>query len=336
MANENQAQADADNQTTVADPLDTANSQDGTNQAFDQFSEEVQAALSKPPVTKDQESDEQGDEPAYDDDGTQDEPEEVEEQTEQDPEEDTEEQEPEPGAKAKDRFRFKDPLDQKVAAVAKAMGVSLVEAAKIVEGQTATKHQGEDQNQEAVETSAAVTDEIKGLQAQKREKLAALEFEEAADLDDQIEALRDKRENLKIAEVQEKTRTQAEAERKFYADYAKSEDKTVALYPDAGKPDSQMAKEMIRLEAEMQELGDPLYFSADKPFILAKEAAKNLGIPMKKPGTAPVKKTVQHRPIQPAGGNARTTTTDPAKRTSDVIAGLKTTDDFEELVAGFR
>jgi hypothetical protein len=83
----------------------------------------------------------------------------------------------------------------------------------------------------------------------------------------------------------------------------------------------------------MLELGDPLYHSTDKPFILAREAAKNLGIPMKKPGSAPAKKSVQHRPIQPASGNARTTTTDSAQRASEAIDGIKSLRDWRETVA---
>jgi hypothetical protein len=97
-----------------------------------------------------------------------------------------------------------------------------------------------------------------------------------------------------------------------------------------------MAKEMAKLDAEMRELGDPLYHSTDKPFILAKEAARNLGIPMRKPGTAPAKKTVQHRPVQPASGNASTTSADPNQRFEQEIASISSLDDYEALVGRGR
>ena len=132
-----------------------------------------------------------------------------------------------------------------------------------------------------------------------------------------------------MTEAREQSRQEQAEATKFYADYAKSEEKTVGLYPDAAVKNSPMAKEMARLEAEMLELGDPLYHSTDKPFILAKEAAKNLGIPMKKPGTAPVKKTVQHRPIQPAGGNARTTSTDANQALEQEIEQLDSLEAYE-------
>jgi hypothetical protein len=93
-----------------------------------------------------------------------------------------------------------------------------------------------------------------------------------------------------------------------------------------------MAKEILRLDAEMRSAGDPIYSHPDKAEVLIKQAAYNLKIPMNKPSST-AKKTVQHRPIQPASGDARTATTDPAKRAADVIAGIRTSDDFERLVA---
>jgi hypothetical protein len=83
----------------------------------------------------------------------------------------------------------------------------------------------------------------------------------------------------------------------------------------------------------MRAAGDPIFSHPDKAEVLIKQAAYNLKIPMNKPGSVPAKKTVQHRPIQPANGNARTITTDPAKRAADAIAGIRTSDEFERLVA---
>jgi len=330
---EHQAEADTPDETPVADPLDAANSTDsGTTNAYDDHRKEVEAAL------RAMESDEQGEQPAnqeaeeaQEDADHSEESEDEQQISSEDAEESEEDAEPE--AKAKDRFRFKDALDQKVAAVAKAMGVSLIDAAKIVEGQNPTKHQESEPEREASESVATVTATIKDLQSQKKEKLSSLEFEAAAELDEQIDALRDQRDELKVTEAREQSRQEQAETEKFYADYAKSEEKTVGFYPDAAVKDSAMAKEMAKLDAEMRELGDPLYHSTDKPFILAKEAAKNLGIPMRKPGTTPAKKTVQHRPIQPAGGNARTTAADPARRATDAIDGITSMRDYRDMVA---
>lgn len=263
--------------------------------------------------------------------------EEVAEEQEEEVSDDEEVAEDEPEVKTKDRFRFKDPNDQKVAAVAKAMGVSLIEAAKIVEGQTTTKHQDSEAEPEARESVAEVTATIKDLQTQKKEKLAALEFEAAAELDEQIDTLRDKRDDLKASEAREKSLSEQRAADKFYADYAENEAKTVKFYPDAAKADSPMGKEMARLEAEMLALGDPLYHSAGKPFALAKAAAINLGIPMTNPNKSPVaKKAAANRPIQPASGNARTTATAPAVRQEEAIDKIGSINDYEKFVAGLR
>jgi hypothetical protein len=329
MANDDQAQADLPTETPVVDPLDATNSQDGTKQAFDEYTQAVQAALSEEPQSEPDQESEQGDESAEDA------PDQAEEDdsSEEAEEEQAEEEEPEPVAKAKDRFRFQDPLDQKIAAVAKAMGVNLIEAAKIVEGQTSTKHQAEEQSQQAVESVATVQARLEELEDMEAQASSNLEFETANEHRREANKLRNKLVDLKIAEVQEKSRTEAEAERKFYEEYRKNEEEAIRFYPDAAKPDSALSKKIAQLDAEMAELDDPLYYSEKKPIALAKKAAVALGIPMANPNRPAAKKAAPNRPIQPASGNARTTTTDPAKRTSEVIDGLKTVEDYESLVA---
>lgn len=324
---DHQAQADTPDETPVADPLDAANSTDsGTTSALDDYHAEVEAAL------RTMESDEQGEQPADQEaDESQENADESEESEGQEQILDEEEEE-EQEVKTSKRIRLNRPEDIAIAAIAKAKDVSFAEATDIYRGQNPTKHQDPEPEREASESVATVTATIKDLQAQKKEKLSSLDFETAAELDEQIDDLRDKRDELKLSEAREQSRQEQAETAKFYADYAKSEEKTVGFYPDAAVKDSPMAKEMAKLDAEMRELGDPLYHSTDKPFILAKEAAKSLGIPMKKPGTAPVKKTVQHRPIQPAGGNARTSATDPARRATEAIDGIQSMRDYRDAV----
>jgi hypothetical protein len=323
---DNQAQADIQDPTPVTDPLDAVEStfSGTTKNTIDAYEALVRESLDAP-----DEDPIQGETP----DEVTDELEELEQFSDENDDTPVEDDEDVPEVKAKDRFRFKDETDQKIAAVAKAMGVSLIEAVKIVEGQKSPATQQADPlPTEESESSASVREAIKELKGKKKEELSLLNFENATDIDDQIDELREKLDELKITEARENSRKEQAATDSFYAQYAASEDKTIGLYPDAAVKNSPMAKEMARIQAEMLELGDPLYYAADKPFILAKEAALNLGIPMRKPWTAPVKKSVQHRPIQPASGNARTTT-NSAQRTSEVIAGIKTSDDYERLVA---
>lgn len=331
---EHQAEADTPDPTPVADPsTDVANSTNsGTNTALDDWHASVAALdLDESPEP------EQGEQPATEEaEEPQENAEQSDESEEQEQISEEEEAEPEPESRDSMRPRLKDPLDIAVAQLAKAKGISLIEASRIIDGaQATTKHQDSTQEQSStqVETVDSVQARLEELEDMEATASSALEFETANEHRKEANKLRNKLMDLKIAQVQEQSRTEAEEERKFYDDYAKSEEKAVGLYPDAAVKDSPLAKEMAKLEAEMLELGDPLYHSTDKPFILAREAAKTLGIPMKKPGTAPVKKSVQHRPMQPAGGNARTTTTDSAQKASEAFDGIGSLRDWRETVS---
>ena len=261
--------------------------------------------------------------------------EEVEEQSEEDAGEAAEQEEPE--APTSKKIRFSNPEDLAVAAIAKAKKISLVEAAKIFSGeQGSTEHQEStrEQSQESVETVDSVQARIEELEDMEAQASTSLEFETANEHRKEANKLRNKLMDLKIAEVQEKSRSEANEERKFLADYAANEAEAVKYYPDAAKAGSPLHKEIIRLEAEMQQLGDPLYHSEKKPFALAKQAAKNLGIPMTNPNKTPAKKAVQTRPIQPAGGNARTTTpTTAISKIDQAVASVKDEADYDKLVA---
>ena len=325
---DNQVQTDNDTQPTVADPLDAANSTDsGTNTALDDWHASVAA------LDLDESEPTQGEQPV-DEETEESEPNEQESEQSEEHEQISEEEE-EPEVKASKRIRLSDPEEIAIHAIKRARDCTLSEAADVYRGITLTKNQDSqpEQSSDQAETSDSVLARIEELEDMEATASSSLEFEAANEHRKEANKLRNKLMDLKIAEVQEKSRSEADAERKFYADYAKSEEKTVGLYPDAAVKDSPMAKEMAKIEAEMLELGDPLYHSTDKPFILAREAARNLGIPMRKPGSAPVKKSVQHRPIQPAGGNARTTTTDSAQRASEAIDGIKSLRDWRETVA---
>lgn len=336
MSDENQAQADAPDATnqSVVDPLDTTISQDGTKIALNNYQAELDKALN----AELEPDDAQGDEPAEEIEQVEEQPEEEEQEQiskeEEEPEAAAEEEEP----RLQERFRFKDDEDKAVAALAKAKGISLVEAAQQYAALSTPKEQPQEQqiSAEAPETVKSVTAKIKELEAQAKASATALNFDEAEDFRAQANDLRDKLIDLKLSERDAEKQAEARKAQEFYAKFEASENKALQFYPDAGKADSPLAKEMAALDAQMQELGDPLYYSEDKPFILAKQAAVRLGIPMTKPGEKPAAKpSVQRRPMQPASGNARTTTTDAAKSVSEAIDGVKTVDEYEKLVAQF-
>lgn len=327
MSKEAQAQADSTENLPVVDPLDSTDSTNRGTNPVSAYEAELASILEV-----EDEPETLGDPPADEDSAAEEAEEEVADEATED--EDTpEEAEPETSSK---RFRFADPVDQAVAAIAKAKGVSLVDAAKIYEGQNPSPVATQESSaSEPVETVASVTATIEELRSKKRESLAALEFETAAEIDAQIDALRDKRDDLKVSELRKEQETRSSAEARYLAEFEQFEDQAIRFYPDAAKADSPLAKEMMRLDAKMRELGDPLYTDPSKPLVLAKAAAKNLRIPMADlTKTAPKKAATQNRPMQPASGNARTTAAAPAGKLDEAIerAG-KSILDYEKVVA---
>ena len=107
----------------------------------------------------------------------------------------------------------------------------------------------------------------------------------------------------------------------------------MTYYPDTTDPNSDMVKLMTELDRRMQEIGDPLYDSPDKPFILAKQAARELGIPMTDPKRKPSPGTPSVRPVQPASGNRRTSAPAPSARLDADLDKIETLEDYEALIS---
>ena len=319
MPHATQAQADLPDDTTVVDPLDAPNNPNGTElanyeaqreallNAFDEESEQ-------PPVG--QEEDAEADD-------------------ESNEEFSPTEEEAEPEARTSMRPRLHDPVDIAVAAIAKARGIGLIEAAKAYEMANpqadATQAQEQAQEQAQGDTVRSVNEAIKELRARHKEANANLEFETAAELFDQLEDLRDQREDLKAYEAGAKAATEQAQAQAFEAKYSQSERLTVAYYPDATNPESPLVKRMIELDKQMLNLGDPLYHSPDKPLVLAKAAARELGVMMAKPGAIKAR-TNSSSPIPTASGSARTTATAPSAKLEDAINKATSLEEYEKLV----
>lgn len=333
MSENNQAQADSTDLPTVADPLsDAANSTPSGTNPIAAYEAELAAALEEGFVPEGQAV-----EAAADDANPDAAPEEVAEEAGESTEELPEEEE-KPEAKAKDRFRFKDAADQAVAAIAKAKGISLVEAARLYEGENPTKREDATTQQaeevtgdkETVASVQARIDELEELDAQAS---TALEFETAIEHRREANKLRNKLMDLKIAEVQEKSRSEQREVVAFNDEYSANELKAVTYYPDTLDPNSKLVKRMAELDAQAERLGDPLFNSPKKPWLLTQKAALELGILMTDPAQKkPVAKQAA-RPMQPASGNARTTATAPAVKQEEAIDKIKSLADYEKFVA---
>lgn len=340
MSNEAQEQSDSQENQTVVDPLDATNSTNSGTNELDAYQALINGLASDDlaPITElgqesaddEVENGEQYDESDFDEES---------EQTNDDPDEEQEEEEEEPEKPTSKRFRLNSDEDIAVAALAKARKISLVAAAAIYSGAPAAvaTQTAESQTQEPAETAATIAEQIKALRAEKLERYNELDYEAAAELETKIDELSEKRSDLKLQEARNQSIKESAEETKFYADFRESDEKAVMFYPDLAKKGSPIQKEFIRLQEEMKELGDDLYYSSDKPLILAKKAAYNLKIPMAKPEeTAQVKKSVQNRPNPTASGNARTASTTATQAVAQKIAGLASMDDYEKLLAGVR
>lgn len=334
MPNDDQARADAEDATMVEDPLDASNAADEATNAYNEYDAEIDGLLGDEPEAET--TDEQGDTPAEEVEQVEIAEEVVEEEEISEQEE---EEEPEPEANAKPgRFRIRtdDPVEAEALELRKrhpdwSLETCLAKAKNVLgveEGATPAKAE-----EAPEETVQSINDQIKALTAQKREKFADMEFEAAGDLDEQIEELREKRESLRIAEVQKSAQQQQEESSRYEQELAKSERLAVTYYPDTTDANSAMVKEMSAIDARMKALGDPLYDSPDKPFILAKQAAQKLGIPMTDPKQKPANgKSV--RPVQPAPGNRRTSAPAPSARLDADLDNIQSLEDYEAFVGG--
>jgi hypothetical protein len=182
------------------------------------------------------------------------------------------------------------------------------------------------------ETVASITAQLRELAERKSQAYAALEIDQVAEVDRMMDELRDRREEIRLTETQAKQEKATREQEQFESAYSKSERLTATYYPDATDPDSALTKTMIKMDARMRELGDPLYDSPDKPFTLAKMAARELRIPMAQvTGTKPAAAKKQ-APFNPAPGNRGTSPAVPAARLEQAIDGLETLEDYENLV----
>jgi hypothetical protein len=180
------------------------------------------------------------------------------------------------------------------------------------------------------DTVESVNSQIEELRRLRKEATSEMEFDTVSDLTDQIDDLRDLREELKISESQVRAERDTREQQTFESEYTKSERLAVTYYPDTTNPESAMVKRMIELDTQMRDLGDPLYHSPEKPFLLAKAAARDLGVIMNKPGNAPAKTSrSSNSPMQPASGNRGTAPTHSSKSLEAEIDGLETLADYE-------
>lgn len=332
---DNQAEADQTDETTVADPLDIANTpNNGTTNSLSDYEDEIRAMLENAEDEDAQEPEQSADE--LDDSDPQDANELDADAFEEEEEADVEEEE-EPSAKTQERFRFKSQEDQAIAMIAKTLNKSLIEATDIYRRETGPPQESSQTNERESEQSenlATVESELDALYEQKDAAIRAIDVDEQAELEKKIRQLEKKARVMAVTEAEQSARAAVTQLEKAQQDFDATWDFSRNLYPELNDPNSAMYKEVARLDAEMQELGDPLANDPKRLWDLAKRAGLNTRTPMTKAresSSAP-KKGKTGSPVQPASGNRGTTSADPNQKFEQKVEGLQTLDDYEESV----
>jgi len=330
MATDVQAQAAEETETPVADPLDAANSQNSGTTDLSAYEDEIEAMKQGGEIQlgDDDEQEESADDDADTLGDADDLPDDSGEKEETD--------EDESSAKTQERFRFKSDDDKAVAAIAKAKGVSLVEAARIYSGEQPPARAAEstqEHQSEKSESLAGIESEIDELYEQKDAAIRAIDVDTQAELEKQIRQLEKKARLLAVTEAEESARAAQTQLEQAQQDFDTTWDFSRNRYPELNDPNSAMYKEVARLDAEMQELGDPLANDPKRLWDLAKRAGLNTRTPMTKPreSSAPAKGKTGS-PVKPAAGNRGTTSADSNQKFEQKVEGLQTLDEYEESV----
>lgn len=262
----------------------------------------------------------------------------------------TEDEEPaEPAEGGGKRFRVQaaDPVEARALELRKRnRDLSLEECLTRAKAELGVSTQQEDPDapklpQSLDEARTALND----LRARRKKALGEdMDFATAAQLDEEIETLRDHMEDLRDRET-----TEAQSHRAAFIERVEaSKTRAVELYADVAVADSALCQRMVQIDQDLQDNDDPLYFSPDKPLKLAQMAAADLGIAPKSTKAAPAPaapapkaEALRHAapkpaPVVPASGNARTTSTTQPKagQLEAEIDRVNDVGDYKSLVKG--
>lgn len=193
-------------------------------------------------------------------------------------------------------------------------------------------------------TVEEVETRLKDLKAARRKAMTEdLDFAKAADLDEQIDALKDKRTELVALKATSAQRAISEYDAKFDA----AQSKATALYEFVGQADSTEAKRMLEIDAQLKESGDPLFNDPEKPLILAQMVAREFRVAPKTPGKSSTKPATeakaapaQTKKVAPiASGNSRTASNASNTAGQQILeraSRIKTPAEMEDFLAGLR
>ena len=211
-----------------------------------------------------------------------------------------------------------------------------------IEEVTEAKAEGDEPEESAEPTiSSEEAQEMADAKAEEhRQAMVDLDFEKAAELAVEIRNLDKQVFELRANEQ----KAGVEAEKQFNANFDADQEKAIAMYPDAGSPNSKFAERMREIDQSLKDTGNDLFYSADKVSKIAMMAANEMGIAPLREGEKPRQAVKESSPKPPkkvpipppsASGSAKTNQISEADRQyadSQAISALDSVDALESYL----
>ena len=193
-----------------------------------------------------------------------------------------------------------------------------------------------------LDTIEGITAEGEKLEAAYLKANEDLQFGEAAKISLQLRKLDKRRDDLVRKQEREASdRTSAESA-KYDADFSKSEKRATELYDFAADPKTPGGQRMAEIDAALKAHGDELYYSPNKPLVIAQMVARELRIAPKgpsaktpttvKPAVSQQPKTEKPKSVIPDGGATTTPRTQNQEgKFTDTVNGVQTLAQLNKL-----
>ncbi len=183
-------------------------------------------------------------------------------------------------------------------------------------------------------TVQSVDQAVDTLEQEKTKAATELRMEDVAKIDIQLRRLERQRLTLeRQSEQQQQTNLV-----KYNSDFDAAQRQASEMYQDAAKPDTAFGKRMAEIDTMLEETGDPLFNSPQKPLRVAQMVAAEMNIAPRKKATVPAQPAPAPKPavaapkkqMIPAGGSS-TAPSSPQPAVSPDITGVKTLGDLRAL-----
>lgn len=207
---------------------------------------------------------------------------------------------------------------------------------------------GEDaevEEEEGATTYESVSAELEALYDQQEQAGEDYDMKEHSRLTREIGKMQVQSSVLRFQEERAKEDGEREAIQQEEADQVEfdksfddSAEKAAELYPAVTQRDSNFSLRMTAIDKALQENGDPLFNDPNKPMIISRMVAQEMGIAPSnaQPISAKPRPTTTRRtaPVQPASGASRTTTTSTNTKMDEVLGSIQTMEDYDNMFGG--